>query len=81
MPLGEQPFVEIARLLLLDEPGQGLAPLVIRENFRAITQPKKLGVDILLVEQNALSTLQVAEYGHVLATGERSLWKGGPGTC
>jgi ABC-type branched-subunit amino acid transport system ATPase component len=43
MPLGEQRFVEIARLLLLDEPGQGHAPLVIRENFRAITQPKKLG--------------------------------------
>jgi branched-chain amino acid transport system ATP-binding protein len=67
------------RLLLLDEPSLGLAPLVIREIFRTITQLKKLGVAILLVEQNARAALQVADYGYVLETGELSLEGPDPG--
>lgn len=61
------------RLLLLDEPSLGLAPLVIREIFRTITQLRSLGVAILLVEQNARAALQVADYAYVLETGSISL--------
>ncbi len=58
------------RLLLLDEPSLGLAPLIIKEIFRTVAQLKKTGVAILLVEQNARAALQVADYGYVLETGE-----------
>ncbi|MFZ4537754.1 ABC transporter ATP-binding protein [Propionivibrio sp.] len=61
------------KLLMLDEPSLGLAPLVIKEIFRIIVQLKKTGVSILLVEQNAHVALQVADYGYVLETGEVSL--------
>ena len=58
------------RLLLLDEPSLGLAPLIVREVFRIIASLRDLGVSILLVEQNARAALQTADYGYVLETGE-----------
>ena len=58
------------KLLMLDEPSLGLAPLVVREIFRVIADLKQAGVAILLVEQNARAALQIADYGYVLETGE-----------
>ncbi len=57
------------RLLLLDEPSLGLAPLIVREIFRIIASLRALGVSILLVEQNARAALETASYGYVLETG------------
>jgi len=61
------------RLLMLDEPSLGLAPLIVREIFRVIADLRKMGVAILLVEQNARAALQVSDYGYVLETGEIAL--------
>jgi branched-chain amino acid transport system ATP-binding protein len=61
------------RLLLLDEPSLGLAPLIVREIFRIVTSLRELGVSILLVEQNARAALETADYGYVLETGELAL--------
>ena len=58
------------KLLMLDEPSLGLAPLVVREVLHAIVELRAAGVSILLVEQNARAALQVADYGYVLETGE-----------
>ena len=58
------------RLLMLDEPSLGLAPLIVRETFRIIADLRRTGVAILLVEQNARAALQVADYGYVLENGE-----------
>jgi branched-chain amino acid transport system ATP-binding protein len=57
------------RLLLLDEPSLGLAPLIVREIFRIVTALRQLGVSILLVEQNARAALETADFGYVLETG------------
>jgi branched-chain amino acid transport system ATP-binding protein len=57
------------RLLLLDEPSLGLAPLIVREIFRIIASLRELGVSILLVEQNARAALESADFGYVLETG------------
>jgi branched-chain amino acid transport system ATP-binding protein len=57
------------RLLLLDEPSLGLAPLIVREIFRIVTALRDLGVSILLVEQNARAALETADFGYVLETG------------
>jgi branched-chain amino acid transport system ATP-binding protein len=61
------------RVLLLDEPSLGLAPLIVREIFRIVTDLKNSGVSILLVEQNARAALQVSSYGYVLETGQIAL--------
>ena len=61
------------KLLMLDEPSLGLAPLIVREIFRVIASLKETGVSILLVEQNARAALQVADYAYVLETGEIAL--------
>ena len=58
------------KLLLLDEPSLGLAPLVVREIFSIIASLRASGVAILLVEQNARAALQIADYGYVLEMGE-----------
>jgi len=77
---GERQMVALGRalmarpkLLMLDEPSLGLAPLVVKEVFHAITELRAAGVSILLVEQNARAALQVADYGYVLETGETVL--------
>ncbi|MEJ2624257.1 MAG: ABC transporter ATP-binding protein [Pseudolabrys sp.] len=58
------------KLLLLDEPSLGLAPLIVREIFHTISSLRDLGVSVLLIEQNARAALETADYGYVLETGE-----------
>jgi len=58
------------RLLMLDEPSLGLAPLIVKEIFHIIVRLKETGVAILLVEQNARAALQAADYAYVLETGD-----------
>lgn len=77
---GEQQMLAIARalmarprLLLLDEPSLGLAPLVVRRIFEVIERLKQAGVTILLVEQNARRALAIADRAYVLETGEVTL--------
>jgi branched-chain amino acid transport system ATP-binding protein len=57
------------RLLMLDEPSLGLAPLVVRDVFQIIAELKRTGVSILLVEQNARAALKVADHAYVLELG------------
>jgi branched-chain amino acid transport system ATP-binding protein len=73
---GEQEMLAIGRalvanprLILVDEPSQGLAPLVVEEVYRILTELKQSGVAILLVEQNALLALKIAERAYVLDSG------------
>ena len=61
------------KLLMLDEPSLGLAPLIVKEIFRIVAQLRDAGVSILLIEQNARAALEVADYGYVLETGEIAL--------
>ena len=61
------------KLLMLDEPSLGLAPLVVREIFRIIQRLREQGTSILLVEQNARAALEVADHGYVLETGSIAL--------
>ena len=73
---GEQQMLAFARalmsrpkLVLLDEPSLGLAPLMVEEVFRAIVEVNREGATILLIEQNARAALRIAHYGYVLETG------------
>ncbi|HSI47216.1 MAG TPA: ABC transporter ATP-binding protein [Ideonella sp.] len=61
------------KLMMLDEPSLGLAPLVVREIFRTISALRATGVSILLIEQNARAALEVADHGYVLETGALAL--------
>ena len=61
------------RLLMLDEPSLGLAPLIVRDILRIVAALRDGGVSILLVEQNARAALEIADYGYVLETGEIAL--------
>lgn len=74
---GEQQMVALARalvmqpkLLLLDEPSLGLAPLLAKETFQAIRRIHERGVSVLLVEQNAKLALSIANYAYVLRNGQ-----------
>jgi branched-chain amino acid transport system ATP-binding protein len=58
------------KLLMLDEPSLGLAPLIAREIFHIIPSLRDLGCSILLVEQNARAALETADFGYVMETGE-----------
>lgn len=77
---GEQQMLAIGRalmaapkVLLLDEPSLGLAPLIIRDIFAIIQQLKEAGNTILIVEQNAFQTLKIADYAYVLELGRVSI--------
>jgi branched-chain amino acid transport system ATP-binding protein len=58
------------RLLLLDEPSMGLAPLMVKEVFAEILKMREAGLTVLLVEQNATATLRIADRAYVMETGE-----------
>jgi branched-chain amino acid transport system ATP-binding protein len=60
------------KLLLLDEPSLGLAPLVVEQVFKVIAEIRRQGTTVLLVEQNAHMELSVADRAHVLETGRQS---------
>jgi branched-chain amino acid transport system ATP-binding protein len=73
---GEQEMLAIGRalllnpqLLILDEPSQGLAPLIVREVFRVIAQMRREGMSVLLVEQNVRMSLEIADHAFVLDNG------------
>jgi branched-chain amino acid transport system ATP-binding protein len=73
---GEQEMLSIGRalllnpkLLILDEPSQGLAPLIVREVFRIVAQMRDEGISVLLVEQNARMSLEIADHAYVLDDG------------
>ncbi len=61
------------RVLLLDEPSMGLAPIIVEQVFEAVQNIRDQGVTVLLVEQNALMALRIADFGYVIETGEISL--------
>ncbi len=74
---GEQQMLAIGRalmgspkLLILDEPSLGLAPLLIKDIFKTLVKIKEEGTTILIVEQNALATLKIADYAYVLELGK-----------
>jgi len=74
---GEQQMLAIARglmadprVLLLDEPSMGLAPMLVQRIFDTVQEIRKQGVAILLVEQNAFQALQIADYGYVMESGQ-----------
>jgi branched-chain amino acid transport system ATP-binding protein len=82
---GEQEMLAIARalilnpkLLILDEPSQGLAPLIVRELFKVVTSAREEGISILLVEQNVRAATEIADRAYVLDDG-RVVFSGAAG--
>lgn len=82
---GEQQMLAVGRglmsrpkLMMMDEPSLGLAPLIVRNIFEIIQEINKQGVTILLIEQNANMALKVADMGYVLETGRITLSGTGP---
>lgn len=74
---GEQSMLSIGRglmsspkLMIFDEPSLGLAPILVEQNFETIQKINATGTTVLLVEQNANMTLEIANYGYVLQSGE-----------
>ena len=61
------------KLLMLDEPSLGLAPLIVKEIFSIVVELRAAGVSILLVEQNARAALRISDYAYVLETGELAM--------
>jgi branched-chain amino acid transport system ATP-binding protein len=61
------------KILLLDEPSLGLAPLIVKDIFNIIKEINARGTTVLIVEQNALQTLKIADYAYVLEVGEVSM--------
>ena len=61
------------KLLLLDEPSMGLAPLIVEEIFRIVKMLKEAGMTILMVEQNARAALAIADHAYVMETGEATI--------
>ncbi len=66
------------RILLLDEPSLGLAPLLVREVFKVVQGLREEGVTVLLVEQNAFAALKIADHAYILETGRLTLEGPGP---
>ncbi|WP_334154617.1 ABC transporter ATP-binding protein [Tepidimonas sp.] len=62
------------RLLMLDEPSLGLAPLIVREVLQTVARLREVGVSVLLIEQNARAALQIADRGYVLEMGAIALY-------
>jgi branched-chain amino acid transport system ATP-binding protein len=61
------------KLLMMDEPSLGLAPLVVKMIFDIVREINRSGTTVLLVEQNAKAALEIADYGYVLETGRITL--------
>ena len=77
LAIGRALMVE-PQLLLLDEPTAGLSPLYIEQTFALLQEINRLGVSILMVEQNAKQALKIADWGYVLSTGENRFEDTGP---
>ncbi|MFS8783015.1 ABC transporter ATP-binding protein [Synechococcus sp. R6-6] len=77
LAMGRALMVE-PQLLLLDEPTAGLSPLYIEQTFALLREINRLGISILMVEQNAKQALKMADWGYVLSTGENRFEDTGP---
>ncbi len=77
LAMGRALMVE-PQLLLLDEPTAGLSPLYIEQTFALLQEINRLGISILMVEQNAKQALKMADWGYVLSTGENRFEDTGP---